>query len=84
MSDSYLGFLNCPSCGEVIRTVGNSFFGVGLSTHRYLRVCSDCYWTEFVRTAYTQPIPVPPEEPSRWARFLQALFGAPYIPGRQS
>jgi hypothetical protein len=67
--------LECPQCGEAIRTVGNSFFGVGLSTHRYVRVCSDCLWTEFIVGAVTEPIAIHPAKSSRWGRILKFVTG---------
>lgn len=74
MNDLHRHALRCPKCGKAIEAVGNAFFGVGLSTHRYVRVCSDCNWTEFVRGPITEPIQVQLELPGRWTRLIHSFF----------
>jgi len=62
----------CPECGASVRTRENSFFGVGLAVHRYVRVCPDCTWTEFVLGAERET-PPPEEDSTGWGAFLRSL-----------
>lgn len=63
----------CPECGDSVRTLENSFFGVGLSVHRYVRVCPDCNWTEFVLGTERETPPTE-EPPTGWAALLRSLM----------
>lgn len=63
----------CPECGDSVRTLENSFFGVGLSVHRYVRVCPDCYWTEFV-LGTEKETPPPQKQSGGWALLVRSLM----------
>lgn len=82
MTGRHLRARRCPNCGESLDTVGNVFFGVGLSTHEFVRVCSDCYWTEFV-PGTTEPAPIQTEG-GRWRKLLDRIFGAHHATGQES
>lgn len=64
----------CPECGESVRTLENSFFGVGLAVHRYVRVCPDCNWTEFILGTEREAAPPSEEPPNGWAALFQSLM----------
>lgn len=72
----------CPECGQLVRPAGNAFFGIGLSVHRYVKVCPECYWTEFVRggpdrVEDANDIATPP----RFLLFIQALWARTFYRG---
>ena len=49
----------CPLCGFRTSLIPNPHYGVGLATHRYLRVCKQCDWIAIVREQTTSR-PAPP------------------------
>lgn len=43
--------IECPKCQERTRLADNAFFGVGLSVHRFIRICDECDWSILVSGA---------------------------------
>jgi hypothetical protein len=66
----------CPKCRMRADLVPNPFYGVSLSTHEYLVICTHCEFFEYVpgvRPEEDAATPTPP--PRRWlGRMGHAVF----------
>ncbi len=40
--------MHCPECAGWMKTVHNPYYGVGLATHHYIRVCEACGNSTFI------------------------------------
>lgn len=67
----------CPTCGRRADIVPNPFYGVSLSTHEYLVICTNCEYFEYVPGARpAEDTPAPTSPPRRWlGRIRDAVFG---------
>ena len=39
-------FFACPGCGATVMASPNPFYGIGLSVHEHIRLCTECTWCE--------------------------------------
>ena len=39
-------FFACPGCGATVKASPNPFYGIGLSVHKHIRLCTECSWCE--------------------------------------
>ena len=71
--------VQCPNCQARTRLADNEFFGVGLSVHRFIRICDECDW--FVLVSGAEPRPEEDQPAARqWSRLrcgLRHLWRSP-------